>query len=384
MYLTVFSLAMALLWTGIFVKLISVIRRKMSVLQFFSVSPLMIVLLFCVLRILFPLELPYTIVIDSKAIVPATIDFLAMPLFKLGYISISPAFLIAMVWIMGIIHILFQRIWTYLHFRQLLDFLPAVTDRRLYELFKKVDTHGRFQKIKIIVHSDVESPAIIGFIRPVIILPDVHFEDDELLGIFIHEIAHYRYRHHLIKLLAELISICFWWNPLFRTLLSETAHALEMQSDQTVCLKLNARQQKEYINGILKVIGNRKYSSIPSSFSNSLVEDINNEKLQQRFRMILGNHYQGRKRISFIILPLILSIFLLSYGFVIQPYSEPKPSDYGEFDFPSANCNYFFIKTETGFDLYEYPERFIAHMDEIELTLKELRIYSNIEEVNKK
>lgn len=55
---TVFSFAMAVVWTGIFAKLISILRKRMSVLQYFSVYPLLILLLFCILRIILPLELP--------------------------------------------------------------------------------------------------------------------------------------------------------------------------------------------------------------------------------------------------------------------------------------------------------------------------------------
>lgn len=381
---TVFSLTVAVVWTGIFAKLISILRKKMSVLQYFSVYPLLILLLFCILRIILPLELPYTIVVESENIVPMVRDFFETPFLQFGYINISLLLLIGIVWILGAVIILFRRIWTYYHFRRFLNFLPPSEDKRLHQLFEKADIHSRLRNVKIIVHSEVESPAIAGCTHPVVLLPKIDFEDDELLGILIHEISHYRYKHHLIKFIAEFISICFWWNPFFRTLAAETAHALEMHSDKVVCSRLDAVRQKKYIAGIIKVIENKKYSSIMPSFSNSLVEEMDNEKLQQRFHMILGNHYQNKKKIRFIILPFILAVFLLSYIVVIQPYSEPKLSDYDGREFPDADCGYYFIKTKNGYDLYEYPKRFIIHMEEIQDTLQALRIYDSVEEANKK
>lgn len=382
---TVFSFAMAVVWTGIFAKLISILRKRMSVLQYFSVYPLLILLLFCILRIILPLELPYTIVIKSENIVPMVQDFFRTPFIRLGNIHISLMLLISIIWILGAIVILLRRLWNYYHFKRFLNFLPASEDKRLYHFFKKADTYGRLHHVKIIVRSEVESPAIVGCIHPVVLLPKIAFEDDELLGIFVHEISHYTYKHYFIKLIAEFISICFWWNPLFRTLSAETAHALEMHSDKAVCSRLNAVQQKKYIDGIVKVISNKKYNNIAPSFSNSLVEEMDTEKLQQRFHMILGNYYQNKRKAHFVILPFILSIFLLSYAVVIQPYSEPEASDYEEgMEIPDEDCGLYFVKTKDGYDLYLYPEKFIDHMDEIQDTLQKLRVYSSTEEANKK
>lgn len=49
--ITIFSLAIAVVWVSILAKLISLFRKQMAVLRFFSIYPLSIVLLFCILRI---------------------------------------------------------------------------------------------------------------------------------------------------------------------------------------------------------------------------------------------------------------------------------------------------------------------------------------------
>lgn len=96
------------------------------------------------------------------------------------------------------------------------------------------------QKVrKIVVHNAIQSPVIVGGIRPIIILSNIPFDDEELLGIFIHEIAHYKHKHYFIKLVTGFVYICFWWNPLFRDLSSEMEHVLEMHSDKTVCKTLS-------------------------------------------------------------------------------------------------------------------------------------------------
>lgn len=382
MQFTIFTLIITVLWVGIFIKLISLLRKQMAVLRYFSIYPLFILLMFCILRIIFPVELPFTRIINSRKILPLIQKFFYTPFIHYGYIKINLAFIIGTVWIVGTILIIFKRIRDYYRFKHLLNFLPASEDKHLYDIFSKANVNNRLNNVKIIVHSSVPSPAIIGCIHPVIILPDISFDDDELLGIFIHESTHYKYKHHLIKLVTESICICFWWNPLFQQLSSEIAHALEMHSDKIVSYRLNQKQQKKYLAGITKVIRNINNRKSISAFSCSLVEGKNEEKLQQRFRMMLENNYQNKKKYNVIVIPFVLSIFLLSYAFVLQPYSEPTLTDYGEMD--TSNSNFYFIETEDGYDLYNSANQFIIHMDNIDEGLKGAKIYENTKEVEKK
>ena len=387
MHFTIFSLAIAVVWVSIFAKLISLFRKQMSVLQYFSIYPLLIVLLFCILRLLLPLELPYTIVIESEIFLPSIQSFLVTPLLNSGYIKISSAFLLGTIWFSVAAIIAVRHIRTYCCFRHLLNYLPAAEDKRLYQLLAAADKENQPGIRKIIVHSAVESPAIVGYTHPVIILPDINFEDEELLGIFIHEMAHYKYKHYFIKLVTEIICICFWWNPLLKKLSSETAHALEMHADKTVCTKLTEPQQRKYLSGIIKVIGNIHQPNLSNVFSCGLVEETEKEKLKQRFKMILENHYQNKRKYNLLILVCVLTIFLLSYSFVLQPHSEPTPADFGfseeEYEPLDKDC-YYIIETENGYDFYEYPNRLIDHMESIGDELKHLQIYKNKKEVKKK
>ena len=113
MYFTIFSLTIAVVWVSFFAILISIFRKQMSVLQYFSIYPLLIVLLFCILRMFLPLELPYTVVIESENILPQIQSFLVTPLFDSSCINISPAFLLGIIWFAGAVIIAARRIRTY-------------------------------------------------------------------------------------------------------------------------------------------------------------------------------------------------------------------------------------------------------------------------------
>lgn len=373
MQFTIFTLIITVLWVSIFIKLISLLRKQMAVLRYFSIYPLFILLMFCILRIVFPVELPFTRIINSRKILPLIQKFFYTPFISYGYIKVNLTFILGMIWGLGTIFIIFKRIRDYYRFKHLLNFLPASEDKHLYDTFSKANVNNQLNNVKIIVHSSVSSPAIIGCIHPIIILPDIIFDDDELLGIFIHESTHYKYKHHLIKLVTEFICVCFWWNPLFQQLSSEIAHALEMHSDKIVSSRLNQKQQKKYLSGITKVVKNINNRKSASAFSCSLVEEKNEEKLQQRFKMMLENNYQNKKKYNVIVIPFVLSVFLLSYSFVLQPYSEPTLAAYGETD--TSLSDYYFIETEEGYDLYDATNQFVIHMDDIGESLKYIKIY---------
>lgn len=383
MQFTIFTLVTTVLWVSIFIKLISFLRKQMVFLQYFSIYPLFILLFFCILRTILPIELPFTTIIISKKILPLIQKFFYTPIIHYSYIKINLVCIMETTWALGTILLIFKHIRDYYHFKHLLNFLPASEEKHLYDIFSQSNVNNCLNNVKIIVHSAVPSPSIVGYIHPIIILPNINFDDDELLGIFIHESTHYKYKHHLIKLITEFICICFWWNPLFQELSSEIAHVLEMHSDKVVYSKLNQKQQKKYLACIIKVLKNMNDRNTIPAFSCSLVEKKNEEKLQQRFKMMLENNYPNKRKFNVIIMPFVLSIFLLSYAFVFQPYNEPTLADWGPMD-TTPNSNYYFIETKEGYALYDSTNHFITYMVNIDESLKNLKIYKNTEEIEKK
>lgn len=366
MEFTVFTLAMTVFWVSIFVKIISSLRKHMTAWKYFSIYPLLLLLMFCILRVIFPLELPFTTIILSKKLLPPVQRFLYTPFCNIGEIGITIFHIILGIWALRTGIILVKQAKAYLHFRHTVDMLPETKDMHLYEILNRACA-GNLKDIEIKVHKSFRSPAIIGFIHPVIIMPDIELNDEQLLGIFIHEISHYKLKHHVIKLITEIIQACFWWNPLFRTLSAEVAHALEMHSDKMVCSRLDQKQSEEYLQGIIKVLKNVQNKDNFSSCGCSLVEENDSEKLKQRFEMILNHGYQSKKKISFLMLLLLLAIFVLSYGFVIQPYVEPTLEDYDSGTMKlDDDTTYYYIRTDNGYELYDASDQFIDIVKEVD------------------
>lgn len=379
MTFTIFSLFIAVVWVSAFAKIASLLRKQMLFMRYFSIYPLLFILLFCILRLVISIELPYTKIINSVKILPALQAILCTPIIYLGSHGLSLFQILLTIWISGAFVILIRHVREYYHLRSVLNLLPASNDMHLYDMLSKLNIQGRLLNTKIIVNDSIESPAIIGFFKPIILLPNIKFTDNELLGIYTHEYAHYHYGHFFIKCITEVIRSFFWWNPFFKEFSLEITHVLELHSDKVVCRLLGAEIQEEYLLGIAKVIDHLGNQTAPiSAFSCSLVEESDGEKIKQRFRMILEKNYNNKKRGNILILPIICLLFLISYGFVIQPYSEPDIGSYG--DMEEINVDSYLVKSKNGYELYDASDNFIAKIEYIDENLSNLKIIDESED----
>lgn len=386
MEITIFTIAVSILWVSLSVKAISLFRKQMCIIGCFSIYPLLTALALCIVRILLPVEMPFSCIIESKKILPAIYLFFFDPFLKTAGFCISIASILSIIWASGTIIIFLKYIKGYYQFRHSLTFLPVSKDLHLYDILDKADWGNR-RNIKILLNNSFASPAIVGFWHPVILLPDAKFNDDQLLGFFIHELSHYNLKHHLIKLTARLIHACFWWNPLLLTLSSEISHALEMHSDKIVCSKLTSAQQQAYMSGIIQIIHNQKFSSSEKCYCCSLTEDKDNAKLKQRFHMIANHTCQNNSRYPKIAIVLILIVFMLSYAVVFQPYFEPTSQDYGSMvPEPLNDQLYYFIEMERGYGLYDRNGQFLCIVKDpaSDKIFEKIKIYKNKEDLKKK
>jgi len=391
MYISFYSFAVSVLWFGIFILAISMLTDRKSFFQHFSIRFLFALLAASVARILLPVEMPYTKVIESTVIFPAILHYPREPLFHYRNLQINMIHIMIAVWLLGTGVILCRRLVEYVRFRRLLASLPDAPDRNLYSILAKADPHCR--NVRIITHSSIESPSIVGLVKPVILLPCIEFDDEELLGIFIHEMSHYRFKHSILKLLLDLISAVLWWFPLCRRLFGEASYAMELQSDKAVCTELSAAQQKRYLTGLLKVVQHKcsRHPLPPSACG--FMEENSDRQIVQRFTLIREKSYQKKKRLDYIGIPVVFALFLLSYSIILQPYSEPTLEDYYIDGLPNLDeagkpapedGRYpFIVVSGDGYDLYNYDGSFIAHLEKIGYGLESAKIYESMEDVPK-
>ncbi len=146
-----------------------------------------------------------------------------------------------------------------------------------------------------------------------------------------------------------------------------------MHSDEKVSYYLNKQQQKHYLNAIIKVINNQKEDQKKTILTCCLVEETESKHLKQRFKMLLENNYSKiNKQRSILFVPILFALFVLSYSYVIQPYSNPSIQDYGVMA-EISNDDYL-VKMSSGYNLYNNKGELIANIIVIDDNLRHLKI----------
>jgi beta-lactamase regulating signal transducer with metallopeptidase domain len=107
-------------------------------------------------------------------------------------------------------------------------------------------------------NSFASTPMLIGFLRPVIILPDREYTNTELTNIFIHELSHLRRCDIVIKWLSVLACALHWFNPVVWLTRREIDRACELSCDEAVIHGLGAYEKQDYGNTLISVASDSK------------------------------------------------------------------------------------------------------------------------------
>ncbi len=98
------------------------------------------------------------------------------------------------------------------------------------------------------------SPMLIGFVRPVLILPSGMSDSETLRLVILHELTHYRRHDIYLKAAAELAVCIHWFNPAAYLIRKRIDEECELACDCSVSMKLSESERGKYLNVILDLI----------------------------------------------------------------------------------------------------------------------------------
>lgn len=188
-------------------------------------------------------------------------------------------------------------------------FAPSLFDRRLYALLPG-------NKPKLFRSSSVSTPMVFGLFKPVIVLPDVQFDDGMLKNILSHELMHYVRRDILYKWFAVLVYSVQWFNPITYIIRSEINHACELSCDEMLLRDMSKEEKKSYGNTLLFMASKKPLPAgvVATTFATE------KKNLKERLEQIM--HY---KKGNLRLLAAILSILILAgCGAVAGPQAAPE------------------------------------------------------------
>ncbi|WP_010274720.1 M56 family metallopeptidase [Paenibacillus senegalensis] len=185
-----------------------------------------------------------------------------------------------------------------------------------YQAFKKTilqqsrecPTPAALKSVQVITSPAATTPMVLGFWKPVIVLPDTQLGEKELAMILSHELMHVKRRDLLVKSLVLLANAVHWFNP-FAYLLNKQTHIYcELSCDEMVVREMDTENRKFYGRVLLSML---EYGVMRKTVmgTSSLLNPKENMKRR------LGNLMSVKKtKKSIAILSLAASITLISSG----------------------------------------------------------------------
>jgi beta-lactamase regulating signal transducer with metallopeptidase domain len=136
----------------------------------------------------------------------------------------------------------------------------AVEDKAAFSLFQKVQEEKGIKgnKIGLMRCGFVTTSMLIGFFRPVVLLPDKDFDADELEFIFGHELIHYKRKDLYIKFLSMFATSLHWFNPLVYLMSNAMQTDCEASCDEAVLLESNIDDRQFYAELIIEMVSNTR------------------------------------------------------------------------------------------------------------------------------
>lgn len=165
---------------------------------------------------------------------------------------------IAGVWFIGVIGIIAYHVWRHWRFVKMVSrWSTDVTNLQTLGIW-----HAIKKEMKIVTHVDLKtcpgitSPMMVGFLRPVVLLPSVKIASDGLALILRHELVHLKRNDLWYKALVLLATAVHWFNPVVYIMAKAIAAQCEISCDELVLQGTSFQQRKQYGETIIGVVRN--------------------------------------------------------------------------------------------------------------------------------
>lgn len=156
----------------------------------------------------------------------------------------------------------------------------------------------------------VESPFILGIVRPRIYLPS-NLKKEEMKYVLAHERAHLKRRDHWWKLLGYLVAAVYWFHPLVWAAYILFCRDMELACDEKVIKGMDMEEKKAYSHALVTCsVSKRRVMVCPVAFGEIGVKE--------RVKAVL--HY--RKPAFWLILAAMLVCAVVAVCFLTNPRQD--------------------------------------------------------------
>lgn len=183
MQISVFSVLMTILWSSILIALFYFWRTKTGLLHICSISTVILLYLFCAIRIALPIELPWTHEVSGGAVYRGIHSILF-------FNTVGPVRFFELLLAIWLIEIAYHLAKYLIEYHSVMRYIRSIPKAESEEGRKILEELDKGKRIEVLKTSAVKSPCCIGIFRKRILLPDKEYGKDELRYILLHEYAH--------------------------------------------------------------------------------------------------------------------------------------------------------------------------------------------------
>lgn len=209
--------------------------------------------------------------------------------------------------------------------RRILESCRLTDNRQILEVFATCKQKmGISKKIPVYISLYPSTPFLYGIFKPRVVLPDIHFTQEELQHIFIHELTHWKRHDTWLKLLMVFVHALHWFNPFAYMARRDIDHYSELSCDERVVKSMNHQERKQYCELMLGVLWNVTDYKVKlfSAFSDK-------RNLERRINMVLKNKDpMQKKRMN--IFAGIISLLIMILGTVTAYAASNTIQDYSD------------------------------------------------------
>lgn len=311
MQITIFSVWMTFVWCNIFIVLCYILRKRSVLLNLSSMTGIIILYLFCLIRLVVPVELPWTKVVSGGSLYNFLYQIFGCEITCVARHEIYVYHIFVVAWGVVMAVLLTRYLIQYHRVVSYFSEMEKTEDTELNNILDEICTDKEKRNIKIVQTAAVEVPCCIGIFEKRILIPDKKYSREELHYIILHEYTHLDNKDILTIQLINILCIVFWWNPFVYILKGDMYQSIEIRCDQTVTKKLKSAERGNYLAVILKEykasVQEKEFRKPAGAMP--LFED-HSDHLIERFRLVAEGKQSG-SRIGRILVPVIAVALLV-------------------------------------------------------------------------
>lgn len=312
MKITFFSIAMSIIWGSALMLVFSALRKKRQLIDICSITGIVILYVFCAIRMLVPIELPWVYVIPAEVIYNPVYKWIrhSLP----GGITVWQILLA--IWGLGSIVVLSRLISKYIVLERWIKSKHGDAEIIACEDYG-ISANSR---VRIFKAHGVDVPMSVGILNKEIIIPDRDYSEEEMRLIIRHEIAHIKNGDPVIQLMSNLLCAIYWWNPAAYIFKKDLEQYFELRCDKAVVSEMSKKEAADYLEVLLRIYS--ESSGSPQKNTVGVIEDyrVGGEELKERFEYLSSGYDRRRKPYIGRSMAVFISIVLLvvSYSFIFQ------------------------------------------------------------------